>query len=301
MENKDIQKEQEKEITKLSDFFIRWLLGELGHIDALLDFINKIMIDAGMKTFEKILLVNTYNLKDNKNLPETIVDVKAQTEDGEVIIIEVQLAGNEKFVNRVLLYIAENYLAAQEKKVDYDKIPKVISINLVNFDVNKTNDNPHSVFMLCDIKTGLPITDKMIIHFIEFKKYLEGASFDTEGLELWAKYFVCDDLDTIEEEIREKNKSLGDAVDYFRYFVADKELVSEYKKQRIAELGRIEMFNFEREKGEAIGLEKGKIEGEYNKAIQVAKNLLLNGIDTSVISSSTGLSIEQIEDIKKQL
>ncbi len=59
MENKDINTQKEKEITKLSDFFIRWLLGERGHIEALLDFINKIMIDAGMKTFEKILLVNT--------------------------------------------------------------------------------------------------------------------------------------------------------------------------------------------------------------------------------------------------
>ncbi len=96
-----------------------------------------------------------------------------------------------------------NYNSAaveREWEIEWEKNPihlrwgengrDVISINLVNFNANKSTEEPHSVCMLCDIKTGIPITDKITVHFIEFPKYKNGASFNTEDLELWAKYFI---------------------------------------------------------------------------------------------------------------
>jgi predicted transposase YdaD len=51
-------------------------------------------------------------------------------------------------------------------------------------------------------------------------------------------------------------------------------------------------------KGEALGLEKGEAIGEQKKAVAIAKNLSKKGMSLEDISDATGLSIEQIKEIK---
>ena len=48
-------------------------------------------------------------------------------------------------------------------------------------------------------------------------------------------------------------------------------------------------------------IEKGKAEGETNKAIEIAKNLLRQNVDLSIISASTGLSPEELTALKDEL
>ena len=53
-----------------------------------------------------------------------------------------------------------------------------------------------------------------------------------------------------------------------------------------------------RNKGEQIGIRKGRKEGEQRKAIETAKNLKELGIDIDKIAKATGLSIEEIKALK---
>ena len=43
--------------------------------------------------------------------------------------------------------------------------------------------------------------------------------------------------------------------------------------------------------------EEGKLEGERDKSISIAKNLKKSGLDIKFISENTGLSIEEIEKL----
>ena len=52
------------------------------------------------------------------------------------------------------------------------------------------------------------------------------------------------------------------------------------------------------ERGMKKGIEQGIEQGENNKTIEIAKNLLKENIDINVISSTTGLSKEEIEKLK---
>ena len=52
------------------------------------------------------------------------------------------------------------------------------------------------------------------------------------------------------------------------------------------------------EKGEKIGIEKGKTEGANEKAIAVVKAMLRHGDDVDYISMVSGLSIEEINTIR---
>ena len=97
-----------KNINRLNDLFIRFLLASLGNEDILENIVNAVLINKGFKMLKNLKILNPYNLKDNTFLKESILDVKAITQDNKVIIIEIQLFGNKYFLNRIIYYIAKN-------------------------------------------------------------------------------------------------------------------------------------------------------------------------------------------------
>ena len=122
------------------------------------------MISADMKTFKAVEILNPFNLK--RHYKETIVDVKCITKNGTVVIIEVQLSGNSRFPERILYYWAYNYSKLLKKGEQYEELTPVISINLLNFNLNKKNSNVHSCYMIYDTKNKNLLTDHLQIHMI---------------------------------------------------------------------------------------------------------------------------------------
>ena len=164
-----------KPFNALNDFFVRYFFTDKGGEKVLLDFINAVMISADMKTFKAVEILNPFNLKRNYKDKETIVDVKCITKNGTVVIIEVQLSGNSRFPERILYYWAANYSKLLKKGEEYEDLTPVISINLLNFNLNKKNSNVHSCYMIYDTKSEELLTDHLQIHMIELKKFKFGV------------------------------------------------------------------------------------------------------------------------------
>ena len=51
------------------------------------------------------------------------------------------------------------------------------------------------------------------------------------------------------------------------------------------------------EKGKEKGREEGKKEGGEEKAAEIARTLISNGVDIEIISKSTGLTIQELENL----
>ena len=49
------------------------------------------------------------------------------------------------------------------------------------------------------------------------------------------------------------------------------------------------------------GLEAGRKEGENNTKIQLARNMLIEGIEPSIVTKITGLTVEEIQNTKREL
>ena len=103
-------------------------------------------------------------------------------------------------------------------------------------------------------------------------------------------------------QIMKENKDINKAID-------ELEQVSENEKlRRIAELKekyiRDEQASIEYaqnegyRQGEKKGMAEGEAKGEKNKSIEIAKNMLKENVEKTLISKVTGLSLEEIENLK---
>ncbi|MEI0564731.1 Rpn family recombination-promoting nuclease/putative transposase [Brachyspira pulli] len=284
-----------KYFNPLNDYFIRYLFTDKGSSESiLLDFINSIMINANMKTFRSVEILTPFNLKKNRNLKETIVDVKCITQNGSVVIIEIQLQGNSRFPERILYYWAANYSKLLKHGERYDELTPVISINLLNFNLDKTK-NIHSCYMLYEMNNKKLLTDHLQIHIIELKKFKKNIL--TKDLNCWLKMFTSKNLEAYMSEIVKEKPIMEEVQKKYNNFVKSKLMMMEYEKKEAYLYGSQIMLDEERRLGMEEGIKKGKEEGIKENQILTAKNMKKENIDINIINKITGLSIKEIEEL----
>ena len=284
-----------KYFNPLNDYFIRYLFTDKGSSESiLLDFINSIMINANMKTFRSVEILTPFNLKKNRNLKETIVDVKCITQNGSVVIIEIQLQGNSRFPERILYYWAANYSKLLKHGERYDELTPVISINLLNFNLDKTK-NIHSCYMLYEMNNKKLLTDHLQIHIIELKKFKKNIL--TKDLNCWLKMFTSKNLEASMSEIVKEKPIMEEVQKKYNNFVKNKLMMMEYEKKEAYLYGNQIMLDEERRLGMEEGIKKGKEEGIKENQILTAKNMKKENIDINIINKITGLSIKEIEEL----
>lgn len=85
-------------LNKKNDCFVRYLFSNLGNENIVLNFINSAMNNLNFSTFVKVEILNPFNLQKYLNSKESIVDIKCETDTGEIVMIEIQLQGNESLL-----------------------------------------------------------------------------------------------------------------------------------------------------------------------------------------------------------
>ena len=284
-----------KYFNPLNDYFVRYLFTDKGSSESiLLDFINSIMLNANMKTFRSVEILTPFNLKKNRNLKETIVDVKCITQNGSVVIIEIQLQGNSRFPERILYYWAANYSKLLKHGERYDELTPVISINLLNFNLDKTK-NIHSCYMLYEMNNKKLLTDHLQIHIIELKKFKKNIL--SKDLNCWLKIFTSKNLEASMSEIVKEKPIMEEVQKKYNNFVKSKLMMMEYEKKEAYLYGNQIMLDEERRLGMEEGIKKGKEEGIKENQILTAKNMKKENIDINIINKITGLSIKEIEEL----
>ena len=274
-----------KPFNALNDCFVRYFFTDKGGEKVLLDFINAVMISADMKTFKAVEILNPFNLKRNYKDKETIVDVKCITKNGTVVIIEVQLSGNSRFPERILYYWSSNYSKLLKKGEEYEDLTPVISINLLNFNLNKVNKNVHSCYMIYDTKNKNLLTDHLQIHIIELKKFKFKDNNLKKDLNYWLGFFTTNNMEEYMSEIVKEKPIMEEAHKRYNNFIRSRLMMSEYEKK--------EIYQYDKQ----ITLEEKRREGRREGQISIAKSMKKDGADINLISKYTGLTIKEIEKL----
>ena len=278
-----------KPFNALNDCFIRYFFTDKGGEKVLLDFINAVMISADMKTFKAVEILNPFNLKKNYSDKETIVDVKCITKNGTVVIIEVQLSVNSRFPERILYYWSSNYSKLLKKGEEYEDLTPVISINLLNFNLNKKSSNVHSCYMIYDTKNARLLTDHLQIHIIELKKFKFKDNDLKKDLNYWLGFFTTNNMEAYMSEIVKEKPIMEEAHKRYNNFIRSRLMMSEYEKKEIYQYDKQITLKDERLKGIKQGIKDEKY--------SIAKSLKNSGLDNKFISEHTGLRIEEIEKL----
>ena len=276
------------------DFVFKKIFGNEKHPNILISFLNAVIKPTDL--IKSVQIKNTDIEKEHIEDKYSRLDIKAITNNGEHINIEIQVKNEYNMIKRSLYYWSKMYEGQLTKGQDYDTLSRTICINILDFKYLK-NDNFHNCYRLKEKNTNEELTDVMELHFIEIPKLrkLENSEDISDMLEAWITFIesptseLIDKLEMSSDEIKEAKEEL------LRLSGNDKER-ERYEKRFESLLEQNSLLaNAERK-----GLEKGKKEGENRKAIEIAINLIKNGLDNELIRNTTGLSLEVIKELRNK-
>ena len=111
----------------LNDFIFKKLFGEKGDEPILISFLNAVLQKTHWEEITSITIKeNTELTKELINDKIGRIDVRAVTDKGEEIDIEVQIANQNNMDKRTLFYWSKLYLEGIQKGEDYKTLSKVI-------------------------------------------------------------------------------------------------------------------------------------------------------------------------------
>ena len=292
------------EVKKLSDLFARYLLGKNGNEDLLENLVNATLSDFNFEEVKDLEIIDPFNLSENIDLKESIIDVKAKTKNNQTVIIEFQLCGNKNFIDRIFYYISKNIVSELHEGEGYQEIQKIISINLLDFNLDFGDEGkPHRCFKLIDTENQDISLDYIQMHIIEVQRFidiLENLTIEElkkNKLLSWMKFFTSNNLELIEKELKEANPIMTKAIEEYKRFTSDDKLMRAYAARDAFLVGQKMMLSREREEGIKEGIEKGIEKGKLAEQISIAKSMKKENIDIEVIKRVTGLTIEELEKL----
>lgn len=280
----------------------------------LIDLINTILNRKGADKITDITHKNPFVLQKDIDDKAVILDIKAETNIGELIDIEMQVNYNNLYRSRSLYYWAKLHSNQLSKGENYQKVMKSISINIMAkacFDESMKN---HLTFKVMEVEEQFILSNDLEIHYVQlpmFDDTIEVELMDrlTEWMTFLKDIHLHEKKSVIKKIVSKEGVMQLAYEEYSK--VTDDEILKEklearqkyiWDRNTEKELAVEEGYNRGLEEGLQHGVEKGLEQGleqgERNKAIAVAKGLL-NLLDDMKIAEVTGLSVEDIMKLRK--
>ncbi|SFF61476.1 Rpn family recombination-promoting nuclease/putative transposase [Thermoflexibacter ruber] len=295
----------QKYINPFTDFGFKKIFGEEANKDLLIDFLNELLTDKGKiidLTYLKSEHLGTTDL-DRK----AIFDLYCENEKGEKFIVEMQRAKQDYFKDRSLYY-ATFPIQEQAKKGDWNyQLNGVFSIAITDFLIDDDKANKSKIvhdIRLIEKETHKIFYDKLRFIYVEIKKFDKSLEEIETHFDKWL--YVLKNLvkiDEIPSKLQEKVfKKLFQIAEIARFDEKQLQSYRDSEKNYLDFTASLETsFNEGRVEGEKIGIEKGEKIGIEKEKIEIAKNMIRKGFDNETIAEVTGLSIEQIEALRKEV
>ena len=265
--------------------------------------------------------------KDNESDKHNRVDILAENENSEIIIIEIQFANQVDYFKRMLYGASKALIERIDRGMPYKNIVKIYSVNIVYFPLGSGKDYVyHGTQSFTGLHKGdvLELTKKQKKFFLKenikdiFPEYyiLDVTRFNNiakDPLDEWIYY-----LKNYKIEDGFNAKGLKSANEKLKYYALSESEQREY--DRMVHYERIEMSEIEtalmdgedkglrkgvrrglkkgREEGRKEGREEGREEGRKEEREKFALNLLKRGDSIDEISALTNLTPAEIEKLQ---
>ena len=272
------------------DFVFKKIFGSEENKSVLISFLN-----ATLKPKKEIVSVDLKNTDIEKEYLKdkfSRLDVKATTSNKETINIEIQLSDQYNMTQRTLYYWSKMYEEQMEQSDNYRKLSRTVCINILNYNY-LDNDRLHNIYRLKEIETNEELTDICEIHFIEIPKLRHlDLKDEADMLEVWVE-FLRDPESEVIRNIEMSNEAVRKAKDKLYKLSQSKEDRELYFLREKSIRDEISALS----KAKEEGIEQGMQKGAKEEKILIAKNLL-DILDDRIISEKTGLSLEEVRQLR---
>ena len=283
-------------INPKTDYAFKRIFGSSESKDILISFLNAMIYD-GNPTIADLEIINPNLPPKVEGLKDTYLDVKAKLADGTLVIIEMQVLNVESFGQRVLYNAAKTYAFQLQKGEGYRMLKPVIALTLTDFEMFKNSDRLISRFVYKEATTNFEYTDNNIeLVFVELPKFTKGVDQLETLADKWI-YFMkyaraITDVPPVMDSVPEIHKAFG---------IADQVNLT---VDELADMERREMFIYDQQ-GAIIKAVKEAVEDAVEDALQEQKQAiarqLLDRLDDATIAQITGLSVQDVQNLRSEV
>lgn len=206
--------------------------------------------------------------------------------NGQRVDLEIQVANEGDYPERVMLYWAREFSTALPAGQSYSMLPRTIIISIIDFDLFDCTEY-HSFFQPLETTRHTLLSDKMGFHFFELRKLPDEVS-EKDALLLWLSLFKAET-----EEDLERIKGMGVPT-------MEQAVNAYYTITASPEFREIERLREKARHDEAQALHHAKQEGISERNIEIACNALQMRMPVTDIAKLTGLTHEEIENLRKE-
>lgn len=315
-----------KYVNPFTDFGFKKIFGEEASKPLLIDFLNALLPES--KHIADLSFKNCEQLGITELDRKAIYDIYCEAKSGEKFIVELQKAKQNYFIERTIYYSTFPIREQAEKGNWNYNLQAVYCIGILDFTFNDygQEENKDEVVHTIKLKNqhGKVFYDKLTYIYLEMPNFKKEESELESRLDKWL-FFIkyLEDFQQIpnlfkdevftkafeKAELAKFDQAEMDSYEYslkvFRdnkntYDYAIETATREGLEKGIAEgleKGMKKGMKKGIEKGMEKGMEKGIEKGMEKAKIEVAKNLKQSGVANDIISKTTGLSIEMINQL----
>ncbi|MFN6020072.1 MAG: Rpn family recombination-promoting nuclease/putative transposase [Bacteroidota bacterium] len=280
------------------DWAVKKLLRNKANFVVLEGFLSELLFDD--IKIQKIL--ESESNQDTENDKYNRVDILTQNSKNELIIVEIQNTYEIDFFHRMIYGTSKALIENISLGQPYSEIKKVISINIVYFDLGQGKDY---VYKGKTNFEGLHEKDTLQLSIQQKQTFTKKEISD-----FFPEYYII--------KVNKFNDIAKDTLDEWVYFLKNSEVKDEFKAKGLAEakevldimrLDKEQQYGYNRyldylhyKASEILSLRlvaEDKVRQDRN--VEIAKNAIIKGAEDTFIADITGLTLDQIEEIRANL
>lgn len=280
------------------DWAIKRLLRNKVNFVVLEGFLSELLFDD-IKI--KHILESEGNKEDQEDKYNR-VDILTENSKNELIIIEIQNTYEIDYFHRMAYGVSKSISENLFKSQPYSEVKKIISINIVYFDLGQGKDYIYKG--KTDFK-GLHKND-----ILELSKRQKNKFIKENISDIFPEYYLL--------KVNNFNNSAKDTLDEWIYFLKNSEIKDGFKAKGLKEAEKVldvmrlpkdEQYSYNRhldslhhKASEMLSLkEEAEYQVRQEEKLELAKKAIQNGANNQFISAITDLTDEKIEELRNLL
>ena len=284
-------------INPKTDYAFKKIFGSSESKDILISFLNALVYE-GNPTIEDLEIINPNLPPKVEGLKDTYLDVTAKLDDGTLVIIEILVLNVQYSGNRVLYNAATTYAFQLQRGEGYRMLKPLISLTITDFEMFRNSPNLISIFVYKEVESNLNYPENaMNLVFVELPKFHKEASQLETLTDKWI-YFM-----KYARSLSEVPETMDSVPEIHKAFDLANE--ARLSREEVEALERREQFIHDQqgaiikafEEARQAGIQEARQERKREEKLTIARQLL-SRLDDETISQTTGLSLEDVRNLR---